>query len=192
MLSLIACILLSSLTFRIRGGLRVPFTDKKFPLNKYWFAVCYAILACCLTDWKLDFALTMAIACLVSTQVYGWGEAVGCLLCGSKPTPERGDCDLIDDILDCAKITIKGKVFMLTDFPKLWGWCWLSLRGLILTFIIGLALNSIPYMFCGLSMGIIYLFGGLFNKIIDDGKYGWKWSEWFFGGTLGIFLYLFA
>ena len=180
--------LIDSFLWRVRGGLRM-YKDKKFPLNKIWFAVAFGIEAGILKGWDWSLAITTMIATLVSYQIYGWGEAVGCLLCGSKPYPERSDCDLIDDILDTAKITIKGKTIYLTDYPVLWGWCWLSLRGLILSFIIGLALNSIPFMLCGIAMGTVYWLGGQFNKLIDDGKCGWKWAEWFFGAYLGFCLY---
>lgn len=183
-------ILLGALTFRIRGGLRIPHTDKKFPLNKWWFAVFYALATCYLTGWSVNTFAVMLIAARLSTQLYGWGEYVGCLLCGAKPTDERSDCDLVDDIVDSIKFTFKGHSFKLTDYPKAWGWLGLTLRGLILTFIIGLALNSIPYMICGLAMGTIYWLGGQFNKLIDDGKGGWKWAEWFFGAYLGLMLCL--
>ena len=166
------------------------YKDKKYPLNKLWFAVAYGIEAGLLKGWDWSLVITTMIATYVSYQAYGWGEAVGCLLCSSKPYPERSDCDLIDDILDTAKITIKGKTIKLVDYPVLWGWCWLSLRGLILSFIIGLALNSIPFMLCGLAMGTVYWLGGQFNKLIDDGKCGWKWAEWFFGAYLGLALYI--
>ena len=186
--------LLSSFTWRVRGGLRIPHTDKKFPLNKYWFAVFYALSACYLKGWETSFFFTMLIASILSSQLYGWGEGLGCVLGVGKPDPERRDCELIDDIMDCARISIKGREFKLIDFPIFWGWCWVSLRGLILTFIIGLALNSIPYMLCGLSMGTVYYLGGLFaRKVLKKyDKTGWNLGELFWGIALGIFLILFA
>lgn len=180
----LALILLGAFTWRVRGGLRIPFTDKKFPLNKWWFAVFYALATCYLRGWNNNLFWVMLIASRLCSQLYGWGEYVGCLLCGTKPS-ERSDCDLVDDIVDNAHI---GK-YKLTDFPRLFGWVGLSLRGLILSFIVGLALNSIPYMVCGLSMGTLYWLGGQFNKLVPDGKYGWKWAEWFFGAALGFFLW---
>lgn len=36
--------LISGLMFRIRGGLRIPFTDKKFPLCKWYFAILWVLL----------------------------------------------------------------------------------------------------------------------------------------------------
>lgn len=180
--------LLGAFTWRVRGGLRIPGTDKKFPLNKYWFAIFYSLAACYLRGWDTNFFLVMLIATTLATQLYGWGEYIGCLLCGDKPSPDRSDCDLVDDIVDSIKITFKGHTIKLTDYPKAWGWLGLSLRGLILTFIIGLALNAIPYMFYGFAMGSIYWLGGVVNRLKDDGKCGWKWAEWLFGGYLGLIL----
>lgn len=196
--------LINALTFRIRGGLRIPHTDKKFPLNKWWFAIFFAFATCFLRGWSVNTFAVMLIAARLSTQLYGWGEYVGCLLCGSKPYPERSDCDLVDDIVDSLRITINARdikiwkftlhipqiSWKLSDHPVAWGWLGLSLRGLILTFIIGLALNSIPYMLCGLAMGTIYWLAGKFNKLVDDGKCGWRWAEWACGGYLGLMLYL--
>lgn len=194
-MQLIACLLIvlgCAFCFRVRGGLRIPYTDKKFPLNKYWFAIFFALSACFLRVWSFNFFLVTAIAARLSTQIYGWGEYIGCLLCGDKPSGERSDCDLVDDIVDNLKITFHGNTVKLSDYPVAWGWLGLSLRGLILSFIIGLALNSIPFMLCGFAMGTIYWLGGQFNKLIDDGKCGWKWAEWLFGGYLGLMLCLFA
>lgn len=182
--------LIDSFLWRVRGGLRM-YKDYKYPLNKLWFAVAYGIEAGILKGWDWSLAITTMIATLVSYQIYGWGEYIGCLLCKSKPS-ERSDCDLVDDIVDNLRISFKGWEWKLTDHPVLWGWVGLSLRGLILTFLIGLALRSIPYMFTGLAMGTVYWLGGQFNKLIDDGKCGWKWAEWFFGGFLGLTIYLFA
>jgi hypothetical protein len=198
--------LINALTFRIRGGLRIPHTDKKFPLNKWWFALSFALSACYLRGWDTNFFIIMLIATRLSTQLYGWGEYVGCVLGLSKPDPERKDCDLVDDIVDSLRITINIRDikiwkftlhipqinWKLSDYPKAWGWLGLSLRGLVMSFIIGLALNSIPYMVCGFAMGTVYWLASKFNKVVDDGKSGWKWAEIFWGMVLGIFLTLFA
>ena len=172
MITALVIVLLSALTFRIRGGLRIPHTDKKFPLNKFWFATFFALATCFLRGWDTSFFFTMLIASRLSSQLYGWGEYVGCLLCGDKPSPDRSDCDLVDDIVDNLKITFKGHTVKLTDYPKAWGWLGLSLRGLIMSFIIGLALNSVAFMLCGFAMGTVYWLGGQFNKLVDDGKCG--------------------
>lgn len=181
-------VILGALTWRIRGGLKVPFTDKKFPLNKLWFAAFMAFAAWVLTKCDFNHCLIVFIASVVSTQVYGWGEYIGCLICGDKPS-KRSDCDLVDEIIDNLYITIKGTRYNLIDFPVLWGWVGLSLRGLITSFIAGLALDSIPFMITGLAMGTVYWLGGQFNRLYDDGKCGWKWSEWFYGATQALFLW---
>lgn len=178
--------LLSSLLWRVRGGLKIK--GHKIPLNKIWFALFYAGAFCYLTSFSWNVWAVVSIATLVAYQEYGWGEYVGCLLCGSKPS-ERSDCDLVDDIVDNLKITYKGKVYKLTDYPVLFGWLGLSLRGGIMSFTIGLAMQNIPYMFTGLAMGTVYWLGGLVCKyIIDDGKCGWRWAEWLYGLYMGIVL----
>lgn len=184
--------LIDAFLFRVRGGWKIPKTDKRLPLCKLWFAIAFGIEAGIIKGWDWPLVITTIIATFVSYQIYGWGEAVGCLLFGIEPSPTRSDCSLIDDILDTLKINFKGHTVRLTDYPKLWGWLWLTLRGLILTFIIGLALNSVLFMLCGLAMGTVYWLAGQFNKLFDDGKNGWRWAEWFFGGYLGLCLCLFA
>jgi len=192
--------LLSSLLWRVRGGLKIK--GHKIPLNKIWFALFYAGAFCYLTSFSLNVWAVVSIATLVAYQEYGWGEYVGCLLCGSKPS-ERSDCDLVDDIVDSIKVTINSRdikiwkwtihipkiEWKLTDFPVLFGWLGLSLRGGIMSFTIGLAMQNIPYMFTGLAMGTVYWLGGLVCKyIIDDGKCGWRWAEWLYGLYMGIVL----
>ena len=188
--------LINALTFRIRGGLRIPHTDKKFPLNKWWFALSFALSACYLRGWNTNFFIIMLIATRLSTQIYGWGEYVGCVLGLSKPDDERHDCDLVDDIVDSLKITINARDikiwkftlhipqinWKLSDCPIAWGWVGTSLRGLIMTFIIGLALNSIPFMLCGLAMGTIYWLSGVFARkaLKKFDKTGWNIAEWIY------------
>ena len=185
MISLIIC-LLSSLLWRVRGGLKIK--GHKLPLNKIWFALFYAGAFCYLTAWSWNVWAVVSIATLVSYQEYGWGEYVMCLLGGRKPD-ERSDCSLVDDIVDNLKITWKGKTYKLTDYPVLFGWVGLSLRGGIMSFMVGLAVQSIPYMFTGLAMGTVYKLGGFVcNHIVDDGKYGWRWAEYIYGLYLGLML----
>lgn len=178
--------LVSSFLWRVRGGLK--FWGHKLPLNKIWFGLWYATLYCLLTVWNLNVWAVTTIATIVAYQEYGWGEYVMCLLGGRKPD-ERSDCSLVDDIVDTLKITYKGKVYKLTDYPVLFGWVGLSLRGGLMSFLIGLAVQNIPYMFTGLAMGTVYWLGGLVCKYIyDDGKYGWRWAEWLYGFYLGLVL----
>lgn len=177
--------LVSSFLWRVRGGLK--FWGHKVPLNKLWFAPFFGGAYCYLTGWSWNVFAIVSLATFVSYQAYGWGEYIGCLLCGSKPS-ERSDCDMVDEIVDSLKITWKGKVYKLTDYPVLFGWVGLSLRGLILSFIIGLGMQNFWFMLVGLGMGTVYWLGGLVNKLIDDGKCGWRWAEWLFGLYLGIML----
>lgn len=205
--------LISGLTFRIRGGLRIPFTDKKFPLNKIWFAVWFACLACILKGWNLKVWLVMFIASRMATQIAGWGEAVGCALGVGKPNPNRNDyldfdefCDNfgIDRTIEIKERTIKiwrwsihiphiekHIYWKLIDHPQLYGVVWLTLRGVLLTFLIGLATNSIGYMIWGAPMGIIYWLSGWFARTVkNDGKSGWYYAEWLYGAYLGAGCFL--
>ena len=79
----------------------------------------------------------------------------------------------------------------LIDHPQLYGVVWLTLRGVLLTFLIGLATNSLLYMVWGAPMGIIYWLSGLFaRKVKNDGKGGWYYSEWLYGAYLGLGCFL--
>lgn len=173
-------ILISGLTFRIRGGLKI--FGHKLPLCKWWFAVWFACLACILRGWDLRFWLVMLIASRMSTQIAGWGEAVGCTLGVSKPNPDRNDYLDFDEFCDNFHI---GN-WKLIDHPQLYGVVWLTMRGVLLTFLIGLATNSLWYMIWGLPMGLIYWLSGWFARnVYDDGKSGWYYAEYLFGSYLG-------
>lgn len=173
--------LISGLMFKIRGGLRVY--GKKLPLCKWWFAIWFACLSCILNGWSLKYWLVMFIASRMATCICGWGEAVGCALGISKPNPNRNDYLDFDEFCDNFHIGD----WKLVDHPQLFGVVWLTMRGVLLTFLIGLALNSVWYMVCGASMGVIYWLCGLFaRKVKDDGKSGWHYSEIGFGFYLGL------
>ena len=198
MTNILIC-LLSSFLWRVRGGL--TFWGHKVPLNKIWFALFFSAAWCYLVQGNFNDWTVAAIATFTSYQEYGWGEYIGCLLTGAKPT-DRSDCPLIDDIIDTMRISIKARDitiwkwtihipeinWKLTDHPVLFGWVGLSLRGLLMTFMIGLAFRNIPFMLSGLAMGTVYKLGGLVNKIKDDGKCGWKWAEWLWGFYMGAAL----
>lgn len=175
--------LIGGLTFRIRGGLRIPFTDKKFPLNKWWFAIWFACLTVIYNGWQSAFFFTVLIATRMSTQIAGWGEAVGCALGCGKPNPDRKDYYDFDEFCDNFHIGD----WKLIDHPQLYGVVWLTLRGVLLTFLIGLAMNNLWYMVWGAPMGLIYWFSGWWNRHVrDDGKSGWYRAEWLFGIYLTI------
>lgn len=179
-------ILLGALTFRIRGGLRIK--NKKIPLNKWWFAIAFAFCAKYLlkTDWN-TFTVIL-IAAKMSTSICGWGEACGCALGVGKPSKDRVDNADFDEF--CDNFEFKG--WKLIEHPICWGVVWLTLRGVLLSFIIGLALNNIPYMITGAGMGLIYYLCGLFaRKVLKKAdKTGWNISEWVLGGILMGVLYL--
>lgn len=173
--------LISGLMFKIRGGLKIY--GKKLPLCKWWFAIWFACLSCILDGWSLKYWLVMFIASRMATCICGWGEAVGCALGISKPNPDRTDYLDFDEFCDNFHIGD----WKLVDHPQLFGVVWLTMRGVLLTFLIGLALNSVWYMVCGASMGVIYWLCGLFaRKVKDDGKSGWHYSEISFGFYLGL------
>lgn len=180
--------LISGLMFRIRGGLRIPFTDKKFPLCKWYFAVWFACLCCILKGWSWRYWLVMFVASRLSTQLCGFGEYKGCVLGVGKPNPERFDMYEVDDFLD----HFEYKGWKITDHPIIFGWTGLSIRGLYLTFIIGLALNSIPYMLCGLAWGTICYLCGLFARKVlkKKDKTGWNIDEYCIGAWLSLWLCL--
>jgi len=197
---LVIC-LLCSLGFRVRGGL-FERQWRRLPLNKWWFAAIFAGCATYLYGGDLNYYLVMLIAARLCTQLAGWGEFVGCVLGIGKPDPNRKDLPKVDDILDNMrwdkhtvkvwKWNITVPAFNLLDYPMLFGWLGLSIRGLYLSFIIGLALQSIPFMLSGLAMGTIYWLCGrlVANTKVDDGKGGWNISEWLFGAYLGLMLVL--
>ena len=187
---------LVALGFRIRGGLGER-QGKKLPLNKWWFAAIFAACACWLKGWDWNYFLVVFIAARLSTQLAGWGEAVGCALGIAKPDPNRIDMYEADEFCNTFEVqerdvkiwkwTFHIPNFKLIDHPQLWGVTYLTIRGIYLSFIIGLALHSIPFMICGLPMGIIYWFSGwLYRKGLNDGKFGWNTGEWLFGFWLGV------
>ena len=191
---------LCSLGFRIRGGL-FERQWRRLPLNKWWFAAIFAACACWLKGFDWNYYLVVFIAARLSTQLAGWGEYVGCVLGMAQPQLEREDLPKVDHILDNMKWdahdvkvwkwTIHIPAFNLLDHAILFGWLGLTIRGLYMTFIIGLALQSIPFMLCGLAMGSIYWFAGwLYRLGLNDGKGGWNIGEWLYGFYLGVILCL--
>ena len=194
--------LLTSFGFRVRGGLGER-QGHKLPLNKWWFATIFALCACWLRGcWEWNYFLVVFVASRLSTQLAGWGEAVGCALGVAKPQAERIDMYEADEFCNNFEIqerdvkiwkwNIHIPNFKLIDHPQLWGVTYLTIRGAYLSFIIGLAINSLPYMVWGSAMGVIYWFAGwLYRKGLDDGKSGWNIGEWIYGFYLGIGAVLF-
>lgn len=175
--------LIGGLMFRIRGGFNIPFTNKNFPLHKMYFAFYFACLSCIANGWSWKYWLVIFIATRMSTQIAGWGEAVGCALGCAKPNPNRNDYLDFDEFCDNFHIGD----WKLIEHPQLYGVVWLTLRGILLTFLIGLALNNLWYMIWGMPMGLIYWFAGWLYRIgLDDGKNGWNIAEWIYGIYLTI------
>lgn len=198
--------LISALTFRIRGGLRI-YKDKKFPLNKFWFAVWFPTMNCLLRGWNPAFFVTGLIASKLCTSIAGWGSYIGALFSGKISENDKDDLNITDFVQTklfpslnkaaefCSKYKFLRKIpvwfpFMTKTYdqaPRMYGWFTLSLRGGLTTFILGLWLNSIWYMPVGLLQGTVYWLGHLTCKYIwDDGKSGWKISEWYWGFVLGL------
>lgn len=203
---------ISALTFRVRGGLRIPFTDKKFPLCKWWFATWIALLAYLLKGFNISTIITAFIAGKMCTSFSGWGTYIGALLKGGPISEtDKDDLNITDTVQNrifpwlgkAKEWCLKHKYFnwlgkILPDScyknnPKLYGFITLSLRGGLTTFILGLAFNEPLFMLIGLLQGSVYWLGGwTCRHIYNDGKYGWKISEWYWGGALGLFLTLLA
>ena len=173
--------------YRIRGGLDMPFTDKHFPLNKLWWAtyctfVCWYLYNWTTETWIWTLLITCWIACRMSTQIAGWSKYVVAACMGKLKDPFEIEVYTIDRVVNSLHITIKGKVIHLYDYPFLYGIVSMGMRGLLLTFIVGLCFRSVPYMLSGALLGVIYWLGGLTDRhIISDGKGGWNISEIYTG-----------
>lgn len=185
-----------ALGFRIRGGLGER-SGHKLPANKLWYGAFFACCACALRGWSVNYWLLNFISCYFAVMFAGWGEYVGCALGVSKPQENRSDFAQADEILDNLEIqerdikiwkwNIHITHFKLTDHPVAFGILGLTFRGLFISFITGMSLDSIPYMLTGSAMGIIYWFSGwLYRKGINDGKSGWNIGEWLYGFWQGL------
>lgn len=175
--------------YRVRGG----FGEKwgwRLPLCKLWFCVIYTICAVLLTgitNWQ--YIVCLLIGSKLSTSFCGWGEAVGCALGTRKPDPkEMNELDF-DEF--CDKFEYKG--WKLIDHPQLYGIVWLTMRGILLSYLIASPMNNVWLILTGAPMGFIYWFAGwLYRHGVNDGKSGWRTAEWLFGFYLGITLVLLA
>ena len=118
----------------------------------------------------------------MSTQIAGWSKYVVAACMGKLKDPFEIEVYTIDRVVNSLHITIKGKVIHLYDYPFLYGIVSMGMRGLLLTFIVGLCFRSVPYMLSGALLGVIYWLGGLTDRhIISDGKGGWNISEIYTG-----------
>lgn len=171
-------IILGSFLNRVRGGL-----FDNLPCNKLYFPLYVGGLLCYSMGWDLQLFITGFLACYLGQQIVGWGAYVGCLTTGFKP---HAECDMIDEVINACRITLDGKVYKLIDYPRCWGFCGLTIRGLVWSLPIGLVNHSLLTQLSGLTMGIAYLIPTiiLWKTKYHEGKYAWNVGEWIFGGIL--------
>lgn len=187
MLNSILIMILSSLLWRIRGGL----WKKYIPANKIWYAVAFAFYSGFYFIFEWETLLIGFLTAYVSYQAFGWGLYIGRLLDGEKVYPNLAqyrENELIDDLLYSLRLRFKDKIVWLYEYPRLWGFCGTTLTGLIITFLWGLYLGSLIIMLSGLGMGVCYWLGGKLEKLWSLGKSGWNWGEIIFGAYLGAVL----
>lgn len=160
---------------RVRGGLF------DFGGNKLLFPFFLG-----LTTGDARVGLCTFIAAYVGQQ-FGWGTYIGALY-GTKPA--QAEVPQIDEIVNSARITLKGKTTYLAEYPVWWGFAALGLRGLLWSFLTGLAVNSVPAMVCGLLMPVCYGATGLIDKQLlkKGGKTAWNLGEWLWGAVLTGFV----
>lgn len=179
-------VLVGGYVYAIRGGINMPFTNKSYPLNKWWWAIYVCLLSGILVGWNWKLQLTAFIAGKTCTACCGWGRYLGAIISGVINWDDKDNLN-INDIIDNLKIKIKGNVYWLKDFPRLYGIVGMSLRGGLLTFILGLCFHSMLYMCVGLSLGIVYWIATYINKLYDLGRGGWTWGEICTGMLLSLF-----
>lgn len=200
LLSSVLIVLACSFCFRIRGG----FGEKwgfRLPLCKWWFCVVWTLCSIYLTptlDWNSwlfwEKIISIAIGARLSTAFCGWGEAVTLALSArKKPDPKEMnelDFDEFCDTFEWAEHKIFKWIIpagKLIEHPQLYGIVWLTLRGVLLSYLMASPMNSLGLMLWGAPMGVIYWFAGwLYRHGLDDGKSGWRTAEWLYGGWLGI------
>lgn len=168
---------------RVRGGLF------DIPFNKLFYPLFFGILCSYAGGWNIPGFVSGFLAGYVGQQIAGWGAYIGALTVGAKPAAE---CPMIDDIVNAARISFKGHSWYLKDYPRAWGFAALALRGLVWTFLTGLAFQSPAIMASGLLMPVCYLLPTLalwYTKHNAD-KTAWNIGEWIWGFVLtGITAY---
>jgi len=162
---------------RVRGGLF------DFGGNKLLFPFFLA-----LTAGELRTGICVFAAAYVGQQ-FGWGTYIGALY---GAAPKQPEVPQIDEIVNSIRITFKGKCVYLSEYPRWWGFAALGLRGLLWSFLVGLAVNSVPVMLCGLLMPVCYMLTGILDSILikKGGKTAWNIGEWLWGAVLtGFFVW---
>ena len=160
---------------RIRGGLF------DFSGNKLLFPLFLAIIC-----GNIETMICVFIAAYVGQQ-FGWGTYIGALY-GSIPTQE--EVPQIDEIVNSIYISLKGKKIYLSEYPRLWGFMALGLRGLVWSFFIGLAIGRLSMMICGIFMPFCYLLTYIIDKrfLKKGGKTAWNLGEWIWGAVITAFM----
>lgn len=167
---------------RVRGGLRIPGTDKRFPICKLWQPIAYGLFLGLYVRVEginqVWFGLMNGLTMYLGQQITGWGSYIGSLTGGAEPSPES---PAIDEL----PIMQKSE-----PYPRLWGFIGLSCRGLIWTYLIGSIIYSPLLIASGVLMGTCYLIAELIMQGInkDVGKNSWNLGEWIFGGFLWLII----
>ena len=195
----IIVVLLCVIGYRARGGMFEQW-GFRLPLCKFWWCTLFTFCAVWLTgNTNWEYVVALLIGSKLSTSFCGWGEAIGCALGIRKPDPhEMNELDF-DEFCDnfgwdakdikLWKWTIHIPAFHLIDHSELYGVVWLTLRGILLSYLIGSPMNNLWFMLCGAPMGILYWFSGwLYRHGLNDGKSGWRTAEYIYSGYLGIML----
>ena len=181
--------LIISFAFRVRGGFGEMW-GWRLPLCKWWFCTAWTIAAVYLTgnyDWR--YIVCLFIGTRLSTSFCGWGEAVTLAL-GARKKPDKNEMNELDFDEFCDNFEFKG--WKLFDHPQAYGIVWLTLRGVLLSYLIASPMNNVWLMLWGAPMGVIYWFAGwLYRHGVNDKKSGWRIAEWLYGFWLGLGLVLF-
>lgn len=178
---------LTALGYRIRGGMFEQW-GFRLPLCKWWFCTLWTL---CCYYWNPSMCwqqiVSIFIGARLATAFCGWGEAVSCALGTRKPDPkEMNELDF-DEF--CDNFEYKG--WKLIEHPQLYGIVWLTLRGVLLSYLIASPMNKLSLMLAGAPMGLIYWFAGwLYRRGLNDGKHGWRTAEYLYGFYLGAVLEL--
>lgn len=183
----ILSILCGAILYRIRGG---GFGD--IPNNKIYFPIFIGILYGILSQWSIEYIINGFAAAYIAQQIVGWGAYRGALVNGSPIDPDKDqECKIIDDILNTLKITLDGKVYKVSDYPRVWGFIGCSLRGLLSSFIIGSNIACTELKYCGILVGLCYLLPViiLWKTKYHNTKTAWNLGEYLEGA---LYTYVFV
>ena len=167
---------IGALINRIRGGLF------DLPGGKLYFPLYLGLLAYFTEKVDIEGAICTAVAGYIGQQIVGWGAYIGSLTIGAAPGTEA---EMIDEIINAANFTIDGKKRYLKNYPRAWGFAGLFLRGLVWSFPVGLAVNSLPVMLCGALMPVCYTIPAvvLYKTDHNRDKTAWNVGEYIWGAV---------